>query len=220
VITGIVLAGGTSRRFGSDKLAADLDGATLLARTIAAVEAVADGVIVVGPVLPSGFRAGEIPVMRISDPVPSGGPLVALAHALGQAVEPHPVEGLAIVVGGDMPRVVPAVLASMLDRLASDPEVDAIVLEAPDARRRQVLPLALRVAPARTVASSLLAPEDRSLKALVARLAVGELPAEAWRSLDPVGDTLADVDTREDLERLRARSGGPESPGGVPGTGP
>ena len=207
MITGIVLAGGTSRRFGSDKLAAELDGMTLLARTIAAVEAVADGVVVVGPALPSGYLAGEIPVELVHDPVPSGGPLVALARALELEVAPHPIESLAVVVGGDMPRVVPAVLTAMLDRLAADPAVDAILLEAPDAARRQVLPLALRVAAAQRVATSLLGLEDRSIRALVDRLGAEELPAEIWRALDPVGDTLVDIDTREDLDRLRAKRG-------------
>jgi len=216
VINGIVLAGGTSRRFGGDKLAAELDGASILASTIAAVEAVADRVIVAGPALPRGFLAGEVPVALVHDPAPSGGPLVALAHALELEVAPDRFESLAVVVGGDMPRVVPAVLTAMLDRLASDRGVDAIVLEAPDAAHRQVLPLALRVAPARAVARALLQLEDRSLRLLVDRLRATELPAELWRALDPAGDTLADVDTREDLERLRGQRGRE----GVPGTGP
>jgi len=207
LITGIVLAGGASRRFGSDKLLARLDGETLLARSIAAVEAVSDGVIVVGPRLPPGFRGGKTPILHVHDPVPLGGPLVALAHALGMELEPDPVDSLAIVVGGDMPRVVPAVLASMLGRLRSDPGLDAIILEAPGAEPPQVLPIALRRAAATRVARSALDLEDRSLRSLVDRLPTAELPAATWRALDPSGTTLADVDRPADLERLRSDTG-------------
>jgi len=46
---------------------------------------------------------------------------------------------------------------------------------------------------------------DRSLQALVDRLAHVELPASTWLALDPEGSTLLDVDTRADLERIRPR---------------
>jgi molybdopterin-guanine dinucleotide biosynthesis protein A len=41
---GIVLAGGRSTRFGSDKLAASLDGVPLVRRAVDALAAVTDGV--------------------------------------------------------------------------------------------------------------------------------------------------------------------------------
>lgn len=201
-VTAIVLAGGRARRFGADKLVAHLGGVALLSRAIAAVEAVADGVVVVGPALPPGFRPGEVPVAAVPDPVPSGGPLVALAHAL--ELEPDPSGSLAIVVGGDMPALVPTVLAAMLERLGSEPTVDAVLLESPASERKQVLPLALRVEPARRAAQSMLASRDRSLHALIDRLLAAELSAGAWRALDPAGDTLVDVDSPSDLERLQA----------------
>ena len=53
VLAAVVLAGGESRRFGADKLSADLDGETLLERVVSALphEAV---VYVVGPIRPLG----------------------------------------------------------------------------------------------------------------------------------------------------------------------
>ena len=103
-----------------------------------------------------------------------------------------------------MPRLVPAVLAVMLDRLAADPTVDAVILAAPGAPRRQVLPLAVRVGPASAAARVALETGDRSLGAFLAGLSTLELAEREWQPLDPAGDTLADVDTVADLDRLRS----------------
>jgi len=203
VTTAIVLAGGRSSRFGGDKLGAELDGASLLSRTIAAVEPIADIVIVAGPRLPYGLHVGAISATLVQDREPFGGPVVALANVLERGI-PDPVTSLAMVVGGDMPLLVPAVLTAMLDRLTSDPELDAVILGAPDARRRQVLPLALREHAALRAVRLALEAGDRSLTGFVDRLRTLELPAVAWQALDPVGHTLADVDTPADIDRLRS----------------
>jgi molybdopterin-guanine dinucleotide biosynthesis protein A len=47
-LTAVVLAGGESRRFGTDKLAADLQGLTLLERAVSELPTDAD-LIIVGP---------------------------------------------------------------------------------------------------------------------------------------------------------------------------
>ena len=201
MITAIVLAGGRSRRFGSDKLATPIDGASLLSRTIAAVAPVADIVIVAGPALPGGPHGGDIPATVVPDREPFGGPLPALANVLERGI-PDPVTSLAIVVGGDMPRLVPAVLTAMLDRLATDLELDAVILGDQGAPRRQVLPIALREHAAGGAARAALEEGDRSLAGFVDRLRTLELPAEEWRALDPAGITLVDVDTPADVDRL------------------
>lgn len=211
MITAIVLAGGRSSRFGTDKLAADLGGASLLSRTIAAVAPIADIVIVAGPELPDGRQSGPVPATLVRDREPFEGPLAALADVLERGI-PDPVTSLAIVVGGDMPRLVPAVLRAMLDRLAEDPELEAVILEAPESPRRQVLPLALREHPAAQAARTALDAGDRSLKAFLDRMRTIELPAAAWQAHDPRGETLADVDTSADLDRLRSGVSGLDRP--------
>lgn len=210
---GIVLAGGRSARFGADKLAAELGGRSVLAATVAALGPLVDGVIVAGPALPDDVRDAHVaPIALVRDPEPFAGPLAALANVL-RWTTPEAAADLAIVVGGDMPALVPAVLRSMLDRLEAERGVEAVMLEAPpiaggsDAARRSVLPLALRVGPAAAASSAAMQAGDRSLQSLVDRLASVELPAAAWLALDPDAQTLADVDTPADLGRLRAHRG-------------
>jgi molybdopterin-guanine dinucleotide biosynthesis protein A len=213
VRTGIVLAGGRSSRFGSDKLAADFEGQPLLAATIGAVLGVVNGVVVAGPALPPGFTTGEVRVVLVEDLEPLAGPLAALANALDSLGDADPGDDLAIVVGGDMPRLVPGVLRSMLDRLDADRAIDAVLLEAPSSGdggrapspKRAVLPLAVRIEAARRAAAEAIRAGDRSLQALVDRLSHIELPASAWLAIDPQAQTLLDVDTLADLEQLRRK---------------
>ena len=199
-VSAIVLAGGRASRFGADKLAAALDGESLLDRAVAAVRHVADEVIVVG-------RATSNPEVRqVRDAEPFGGPLAGLASALE-----HAGGSSAIVVGGDMPRLSPAVLRTMLARLDADPSTEAVVLAQPphdtpgNVRRLQTLPLALLVVPARAAARAALAAGDRALARLLDRLATAEIAAAEWLRLDPEANTLLDVDTTADLERIRRR---------------
>lgn len=202
-VTAIVLAGGRSSRFGGPKLAADLDGMTLLDRAITAVAAVADDIVIAGPARPTWRALAGTSIRNVIDAEPFAGPLAALAGAL-QASR----GSLAIVVGGDMPRLVPALLDAMLDRLESDPVADALTLAAPETNtaelpRRQVLPLALRVESAAGAAAQALRDGDRSLVRLLDRLRTIEIPAPEWLALDPGGLTLLDVDRPGDLERIR-----------------
>ena len=207
--TGIVLAGGRSARFRGQKLAADVDGISILAATISAFAGLVDGLIVAGPQLPPDWGRvwdDATPLMLIPDADPFGGPLAALANVLGRAT-PGP-DTLTIVVGGDMPALVPGVLRAMFDRLDADPSIDALVLEAPDRASEssaplQVLPLAVREARGRAAVLDAVGEGRRSLRSLLDRLRWEELPAAAWSPLDPDGRTLLDVDTRADLERIR-----------------
>lgn len=75
MILGVVLAGGQSRRFGSDKALAELDGRTLLEQAVATAARWSDRVVVVG--------RSSAPVPTLPDWPASGlGPLGGLAAAL------------------------------------------------------------------------------------------------------------------------------------------
>jgi len=197
-VTGIVLAGGRSTRFGGDKLAAEIGGRPLLHLAIDAVARVADEVVVVvgadapAPALPPG---GPVPVVVARDAVAGQGPLAGLAAGLAAASHPF-----ALLVGGDQPALEPALLRELTRRLtpeADGPPLDVVGLEE-DGRLRP-LPVALRLATAGPAAVVALAGGTRSLVGLFGRLRAGTLGPEQWRPLDPAGDSLRDVDTRDDL---------------------
>jgi molybdopterin-guanine dinucleotide biosynthesis protein A len=197
--TAIVLAGGRSSRFGRDKLVERLDGVTLLEHAVrAAMEVAGDVVVLIPPVGDEprfGGRSAAPGRLRIvRDPEPYGGPLVALLAGLERAGESY-----ALVVGGDMPRLAPAVLRLLLRTLDADGDIDATALVLRG--RRHPLPVGLRVGSATPVARRVLADGERSLNALLTRLRTRELAEVAWRPLDPTGETLVDVDRPGDLER-------------------
>lgn len=96
-VLGVVLAGGQSRRFGSDKALARIDGATLLDRAVAALGRHCDAVVVAGrfdapaPVIGDAPRAGLGPL---------GGLCAAMNHAAAHGFD----EVLSIPVdGADLP---------------------------------------------------------------------------------------------------------------------
>ncbi len=153
--TGIVLAGGSSTRFGNDKLAAEVDGRPLLHHAIEAVASVVDEVVVViaaggaRPRLPADL---PVPVRVVRDMAAGLGPLAGLAAGLADARAP-----LALVVGGDQPSLRPTLLAELLlwlgaeaGSVAEEPSLDVVALEE-DGRLRP-LPSAVRVATARPAA--------------------------------------------------------------------
>lgn len=188
-VSAIVLAGGRSRRFGRDKLIEQIDGRTLLEHAIASVGPVAvETIAVAAPDEPRNVPDGTI---LVRDPSSFEGPLVGLLTGLRAATQP-----VALVVGGDMPTMVPWVLAALIDRL-DDPTIDAVVLE--DGGESRALPAAVRTAPAIAAAERLVAGGERRLRALFEALATAVIDEPTWRTLDPDGRTLRDVDTPADL---------------------
>ena len=195
---GIVLAGGRSSRFGRDKLAAALDGRTLLERAVAAVAAAgADPVLVV--LAPEDARPLPPGARRIHDARAHDGPLAGVVAGLA-ALRRDEGDGaraaLAIVVGGDMPTLVPTVLQRLLAAL-DDPAVAAAWLH--DGQRPRPLPLALRIATATPIAAGLMAAGQRRLRDLPAALGAAIVDPAVWRPLDPTGASLRDVDVESDL---------------------
>jgi selenocysteine-specific elongation factor len=191
-VTGVVLAGGRSSRFGSDKLAIDLDGRPLLHRAIEAVAAVTEHLIVVAapgvdPPIP-GDLGGRIHVVH--DPEPFGGPLVGIVAALAAADTP-----MALVAGGDMPRMIPAVLRRLA--VAIGPGRSAVTLEVPG--RLQPFPMALDTRLALAAGRAVLERGGRSLHELLRELGAASVPAPVWLALDPLGATIADIDRPSDL---------------------
>ncbi|MCL4543605.1 MAG: molybdenum cofactor guanylyltransferase [Chloroflexi bacterium] len=94
-VSGIILAGGRSRRFGQDKCLAEIGGQPLLGHVVRALFPLVDEIIVVGRIqLPSL----PFPVRLVGDAVPGLGPLQGLIGGLSAATHEW-----SIVVACDMP---------------------------------------------------------------------------------------------------------------------
>ena len=186
-VSAVVLAGGRSSRFGRDKLAEPIDGRPLLQHAIDAIRPVAVEVVVVAA--PDAMPRVPADVRVVHDPVAFEGPLAAARIGARAASE-----DVVLLVGGDMPEIVIAVVESMVDALDG---FDAVVLEH-DGRPRP-LPMVVRRGPAVATASLLVGTGERRLGALADALATNVIPEGAWRPLDPDARTLRDIDTEADL---------------------
>jgi molybdopterin-guanine dinucleotide biosynthesis protein A len=171
----VVLAGGTSRRFGGgDKTRAALGTTTVTGTLLAGLAELPGGI----PAVVAGPEAG-------------GGPAAALATALATLAEPPAGPDVVVALAGDLPFAAGAV-PRLLATLAGDAGADAALGADPDGRRQYLL-AAYRAGPLRRA----LGPDaaGRSMRSVVAGLRVAEVPVTAAEALD--------VDTAEDLERAR-----------------
>jgi molybdenum cofactor guanylyltransferase len=117
MILGCVLAGGQSRRFGSDKALAQLDGQTLLERAVEQISRWCASVVVVG--------RETAPAPCLADwPAPNRGPLGGIAAALRLARERGDHAVLTVAVDSvDLPDDLPDLLTPAPAYLVSQPVV-------------------------------------------------------------------------------------------------
>lgn len=191
----VVLAGGRGARLGGlDKGAVVIAGSTMLDRALAAVADCAT--IVVGPE-PTRTDGASRAVWVREEP-PHSGPAAALAtglEALQASGAPAP---LTLVVAVDLLRVRPAVAALRAGAMALGDggagDVDAWIAVDPVGRLQPLLAMyrteSLRSA-CRALAVARGTLEDASMRALVERLVVREIPLDQTLT--------ADVDTPEQL---------------------
>jgi len=196
--SGILLAGGASRRFGRSKVVEPFDGAPLFHRPLRALIDSCDVVVIVlapdAAELPLPEGADGVSFAR--DPVAYEGPLAGTRLGLERIRSEY-----AVLVAADMPGVTSRLLSLMAERAASDLR-NAIALR--DADGPRPLPAVLMVAPALALARTLLESGERRLRALVEGLDADGLSQAVWGQVDTNGDWRRDVNLPEDLgERTR-----------------
>ena len=190
-VSGIILAGGQSRRMGRDKALIDFQGRPIIVQALAALRELTDDLVVVsnrsdvyGPLgAPWGARV-------VADYDPPCGPLGGIAAGL-QAMESE----LAIVVACDMPFLNVALLRWLIDQAAG---YDAVVpqtgveYEPLHAIYRQTCynPIVQRIEQG-----------DRRVISFFADVRLRTIAEAAWRAIDPAGRSLVNLNTPGDLTR-------------------
>ncbi len=185
-LAAVVLTGGTGARLGgTDKATLEVAGVSLLERSLAAVMAAAE-VVVVGPETPT---SAEVTWAR-EEPA-GGGPAAGLLAGVDALI----LEAdLLVVLAVDMPRVNSGTVARLTWAVEGDASVDGAVL-VDGTGRRQSLAAVYR---ASALASA--RPRDRNAESgLPMHRLVGDL---RLREVPVVGDEARDVDTAADLVAL------------------
>ena len=123
----MLLVGGASRRFGSPKALADVDGETLTDRALRVLAAACDEVLVVG-------KRGELPFDVIDDGSEVRAPIAGVVAGLRAAAN-----DVAVFLPVDCPRVTPELLRALGDacRDAAVPQTGPL----PGAWAKSALPL-------------------------------------------------------------------------------
>lgn len=189
--TGVVVAGGRSTRFGDrEKALAELDGRPMLANVVATLAEIADTVVLnCRPDQRAAFADAlgsvDADIGWALDEAPDEGPLAGLATALA-AVDTD----RAVVLGCDMPLAEADALVGLGARLGDG---DAVVPRTEGGP--EPLHAVYRVDETRKAARATLDDSERSLRALLDRLAVDYVDTVPTRS-------LTSVDTRERLHEL------------------
>ncbi|GAA4911931.1 molybdenum cofactor guanylyltransferase [Actinomycetospora succinea] len=210
---GVVLAGGRSRRMGTDKAGLRRDGTPLLAHVLAVLAAAVDGpLVVVGAAdspreLPLELTAtARARCTVVADPVADRGPLQGLATGLGAAR----AAGTAFVAAVDLPHLHEDLVRAVLAHRTPPVEVALPVL---DGHRQHLL--AAYATDLAHRADDLLERGERSVGALIAASRVRELDAATLladprlAARDPELLGARGVNTPEEWDRAQRERPGP-----------
>lgn len=178
----LILAGGRSRRFGSDKTALTRNGRLVLADVVAMLQGLLYAVTILGPDTP---HLATLPCRILPDETKYDGALPAIVHAFDALQCDR-----ALVMAADMPFLQPGVVRLMWQYVAP---CDLVVLEGgifPAIYSRSALP----------TMRDFMVSGGRRLRDLHARLAprTHTLPESCWRIPDPDGMSLRNINTPED----------------------
>ena len=191
-VTGVLLAGGKSRRMGEDKRYLVVGERTLLERGLAVLRSIFQEVLVV---IAQDSPPLDIEALVVRDLVPDCGSLGGLYTGLAQATTPY-----IFVVACDMPFLDPAVIAQFTSRRAS---TDIVMAK-----------LAGRLHPMHALYSKRCLPvveqmiQARQLKiqemVLRSSLRTGYVTEADLLTLDPSWRSFQNVNTPADLEAVRS----------------
>ena len=196
--SGAILAGGQSRRLGTDKRLIRVDGRPLLARTVDTLRPLVDDLHIIvaddsdRDVVHAALGTSRDDVTVHTDTRRGLGPVAGLEAAL-QAAQ----RDLVLVVATDHPDLRPDVLALLIERALA---TDALAVALDGQYGGEPL-LAVYRTVALAAVSAQIDAGVRRLQDVLAALGPMVIAASEWRAHDPDGLTLLDIDVPEDLDR-------------------
>lgn len=187
-VSAIILAGGQSRRMGHDKALIDFRGRPIIAHVIDTLHELSNDVIVVSnrSGVYDSFGARVVP-----DYEPPAGPLGGIAAGLSAARH-----DLAIVVACDMPFLNSRLLCYLIEQAV---DADAVVMQIED--KFEPLHAVYRRA-CLTAINQHLTAGDRRVISFYADVRLRSIPEADWRTIDPDGRSMANLNTPDDLSLL------------------
>jgi molybdopterin-guanine dinucleotide biosynthesis protein A len=189
MLTGAVLAGGKSLRYGRNKALEIFQGKSLLEYALRSLRSFCDPLLVVANDLKPFLH---IQATLVQDILRDQGPLGGLYTAL--VFSPH--EWL-FVKATDMPFLAPELVHLML---ASKEGFDVVV---PMLNDRYDPLLALYSRRCLPPVAATLEKGDRKVTMFFRKVRVRELPEKQWRTVDPEGLSFKNVNTPQNLEELK-----------------
>jgi molybdenum cofactor guanylyltransferase len=188
LITGAVLAGGKSSRYGRNKSLEIFQGVRLIDRIVESLRPECQPVFIIANDL-SHYHESHATLVR--DVIAHQGPLGGLYTAL--LFSPNP---WVFAKATDMPFLAPGLLEMLV---VSTDGCDAVV---PFRGGRPEPLLALYHRRCFPVIADLLESGERKVSAIYSKAKIRPLDEERWRAVDPDGRSFLNVNSREELERL------------------
>jgi molybdenum cofactor guanylyltransferase len=188
VVTGAVLAGGESRRFGRNKALEPHGGKRLIDHCVETLRRHCDPMLVVANDLSLYY---DVSATLIRDVIPHQGPLGGIYTALLFS----PREWV-LVKAADMPFLVPELVPLLFQARAG---VDVVVPMVGDYHEPLMALYHRRCLPA---IAGILQAERRRIIDLYRKVKVRPISEAKWRSADPEGRSFWNINTPEDLQRL------------------
>ena len=193
--TGVILAGGDSRRMGRNKALMRLGDETLISRTLKRLQSVTDETIVIAN---SAHLYSELDVRVYEDLIPKAGALGGVYTGLI-----HAVNNTVVCVACDMPLLQPKLMNYLLSVLGEHDAVVPYTQELEESNPKLQTLCAVYTRRCNRVIRQMLEGGELRLHALCDRIKVRRVPPDESRAIDPDGLSFVNVNTREDYERVK-----------------
>jgi len=204
-VTGVILAGGESRRMGCDKALLPIDGALFIDHVYARLATLFDEVLIVTN-SPEFYR--ELPCRKVPDLYPGKGVLAGIHAGLCSASREK-----IFVAACDMPFL----SAATIRRLCLEKEQGDVVIPCSGLGMEPLH--ALYDKSCRPAMEAALDAGEKRIVSFFPQVRVHEVPAEVFQDCDPAGRSFCNINTPQEYFDLRDREREADNTADAPGQG-